>query len=223
MKPTRWVVGLAAAFILAFLAGAPAMADTISFDGFGGSFSFTNTSPGSLSVTNAGINYIFDQVTGAVDSTVSGTLNLTSGLPSSTCASSTCTVSFDAGGSLTIVGSDSALGISSGTTLLAASFSDSSAIFSSSGSGTYSGDLTSITLNPTIASYYGLTTLMGSDAETYFSVSFGSSGFSGAVGTSGVTIAAAPEIAATPEPSSIVLLAFGLLIGLPLVRKRVFA
>lgn len=217
MKPTKILTGLAVAFLLACFVGMPAMADTISFDGFGGSFSFTNTSPGSLSVTNAGVSYIFDQVTGAVDSTVSGTLNLTSGSASSTCATSNCTVSFDAGGSLTIVGSDSVLGISSGTTLLSATFSDGSATFSSSGSGTFSGDLADIQLNSIIANYYGLTGLSGSDAETEFSVSLGSSGFSGAVGTSGVTIAEAPE------PSSLSLLALVLLGGLLFMRKKVFA
>ncbi len=217
MKPAKFICGLAAMLAICCFACLPAMADTISFDGFGGSFSFANTSGSSLSVTNAGVNYIFDQVTGAVDSTVSGTLNLTSGSASSTCATSSCTVSFDAGGSLTIVGSDSALGISSGTTLLSATFADGSATFSSSGSGTFSGDLADIQLNSTIASYYGLTGLSGSDAETEFSVSFGSSGFSGAVGTSGITIADAPE------PSSFSLLALVLLGGLLVVRKRVFA
>jgi hypothetical protein len=220
MKTTKLVIGLAAVFMLALLAGAPAMADSISFVGFGGSFSFANTSGSSLSVTDAGISEIADLVNSALDSAVSsGLLNLTSGSASSTCPSDfvTCTVNFDDGGSLTVDGSDSAAGITMPTNLLSATFADGSATFSVNGSGTFSGDLTSITLNSGLASYYGLTSLSGSDAQTYFSVSFTADGFNGSVGTSGVTVA---EDA--PEPSSIVLLALVLLSGPLVLRRRVF-
>jgi hypothetical protein len=222
MKPTRIVIGLAVAFALACLTSLSATADSISFSGTGGSFSFANTSGSTLSVTDAGINSIIDLVNSGLDSTVSsGTLDLTSGTSTSSCGSSfsTCIVTFGAGGTLTISGTDSTAGIMASTTLLSASFSDGSAIFSSAGSGTFSGDLSGISINPALASYYGITPLSGSDAQTSFDVSLAGGALSGAVGTSGVTIQDAPE----PGILSQLALSLGLLGGLLFARRRVFA
>ncbi len=219
-KPRRLVIGLAAVLVSCLFVGVSAMADTISFQGTKGTFSFGNTTSSSLVTPGASITGISDLVNSALDVSVQGGLiTLTSGAAKSMCSSATCSVVFGTGGTLTLTGGVSALGIPAGTTLVTATFADGSSTFFSTGTGTFGGDLTSLTVNSMILSYFKITGARGSEAQTFTGVTFNSSkGFHGEVGTSGLTISGmTPSV---PEPSSLSLFTLALIaLGLVVTRR----
>ena len=224
MKRTR-VFGLMTLFCA--LTCAPLLqADNLQFSGssLAGSGSFTfpqGTSPNTyLNVTDALIGSFLDSVGICTTACTvdNGSLNLDSGFQNGP-VDATGTYHFSAGGDIEIFGGIASLGIADGTELLSASFLDNQTLQFTGGTGTFRGLLGSITLNPAISSQSAVS---GTDTESLFQVSFnpGTSQYTGTIQQSTVTVSTSGSSPLpSPEPSSIMLVGFGIL-SLTQLRRR---
>ena len=192
----------ATAVLMAVSLVGSAFAGGVTFTGINENKAFSYTNSGTNAFTVSGLSIGSVNIGGTDYAVTGGSLGVTSGARTgSTAILGGAIVNFAPGGSITITGAVPTHGVASNTTLLSGTFGATSAVLSSVIGGSFGGGFTVTYLNPYL---FSGTILSAADAQTILQIAFnGTTGFSGTIQTSSVTL--------VPEPGSLALLGFGTL------------